>query len=118
MGFCRRNNDGKKNNFMKKLCALLSIILLRTGFSSFAQIAVIQHNAFQAQEKICYNVYYNVIGIYINAGTATFTTSIEKLRDVDVFHVVGEGSTNSKYDWIFKVRDRYESYFNTADLQP
>jgi hypothetical protein len=35
-----------------------------------------------------------------------------------VFHVLAEGSTNSKYDWIFKVRDRYESYFNTADLQP
>ncbi len=103
---------------MKKLCSLLSTILLSTCFSSFAQIAVIQHNAFQAQEKIGYNVYYNVIGIYINAGTVTFTTSIEKLQDVDVFHVIGEGSTNSKYDWIFKVRDRYESYFNTADLQP
>jgi hypothetical protein len=36
---------------MKKLYDLLSIILLSTDFSSFAQIAVIQHNAFQAHEK-------------------------------------------------------------------
>jgi len=86
--------------------------------SSFAQMAVMQNHAFQPQEKISYNVYYNVIGIYIHAGTATFTTSNERLQNSDVFHVVGEGSTNPKYDWIFKVRDRYESYFKSTDLQP
>jgi hypothetical protein len=42
---------------------------------------------------------------------------VEQYNNNNVFHVVGEGSTNSKYDWIFKVRDRYESYFNTNDLQ-
>ncbi len=103
---------------MKKLYYLLSIILLGSGFSSFSQTAVIQNNAFQPQEKISYSVYYNVIGIYINAGSATFITSGEKLQDADVYHVVAEGSTNPRYDWIFKVRDRYESYFNTTDLQP
>src|SRR5215813_6438946 len=102
---------------MKKNYCLLSIIFLIAGLRSFAQTAI-QPYAFQPQEKISYSVYYNVIGIYINAGSATFTTSNEKLLDNDVFHVVGEGSTNPKYDWIFKVRDRYESYFNTSDLQP
>jgi hypothetical protein len=103
---------------MKKFYYLLSIFFLIASSSSFAQMAVIQNHAFQPKEKISYNVYYNVIGIYINAGTATFTTSNEKLENDDVFHVVGEGSTNPKYDWIFKVRDRYESYFNSNDLQP
>src|SRR2546425_505286 len=103
---------------MKRFCYTLSIVLFSTGFSSVAQTAVTQNNAFQPQEKISYTVYYNVIGIYINAGTATFTTVSEKLQDADVFHVVGEGSTNPKYDWIFKVRDCYESYFNTTSLQP
>ena len=42
------------------------------------------------------------------------------IRDSDkaVYHVVGLGNSNSSYDWIFKVRDRYETYFDTATLQP
>ena len=88
------------------------------SFSLFAQHTVVQHHPFQPKEKITYNVYYSVIGIYVDAGTATFTTFNEKMQDEDVYHVVGEGSTNPRYDWIFKVRDRYESYFSTTDLQP
>jgi len=103
---------------MKKYYFLLIIILLSTHFDASAQTAAIQNFAFQPQEKISYNVYYSVIGIYVNAGTATFTTSSERFQNADVFHVVGEGSTNSSYDWIYKVRDRYESYFNSTDLQP
>lgn len=103
---------------MKKIYFLFGAILLLTQISSTAQTAAIQNNAFQPQEKISYTVFYNVIGIYINAGTASFTTSSEKMPNADVYHVVGEGSTNPHYDWIFKVRDRYESYFSTTDLQP
>lgn len=103
---------------MRKLNYLLRLVLLVIPHIALAQTAVVQNNAFQPTEKISYTVYYNVIGIYINAGTATFTTSSERFQDNDVFHVVGEGTTNSKYDWIFKVRDRYESYFSSANLQP
>ena len=102
---------------MKKIYTL-PVILLALSVAAFSQTAVMQNNAFQPQEKISYNVYYNVIGIYINAGTATFTTFGEKLENRDVYHVVADGATNPKYDWIFKVRDRYESWFNTNDLQP
>jgi len=63
-------------------------------------------------------VFYSVMGLYINAGTATFTTSLERFNNRPVYHVIGEGHSNSKYDWIFKVRDRYETYFDTANLKP
>jgi len=106
-----------KNLFMKKLHYLLVALFSVTSFSLFAQTATTDH-AFQTSEKISYTVYYNALGIYVNAGSATFTTTDEKYMDKPVYHVVGEGSTNPKYDWIFKVRDRYESYFNTTDLQP
>ena len=95
---------------MKRL--ILLTMLFATLFRTSAQ-----EPPFKQGEKITYTVFYNVIGIYINAGSATFTTSIEQYNNNNVFHVVGEGATNSKYDWIFKVRDRYESYFNTTDLQ-
>jgi hypothetical protein len=78
----------------------------------------IRNTAFSPNEILVYNVFYSVIGIYVNAGTATFTMHLEKLNNKPVYHVIGEGTSNSSYDWIFKVRDRYESYFDTAHLQP
>jgi len=103
---------------MKNGYFLFSMIFISIQYAASAQTADKSNYAFQPQEKISYKVYYNVIGLYVHAGSATFTTASEKWQDQDVFHVVGEGSTNPKYDWIFKVRDRYESYFTTTDLQP
>jgi len=97
---------------MKKIGAFLT--LLSIWFFG----AQAQPPAFQAGEKITYTVFYNVIGMYVNAGTATLSISSAKMLNNDVLHVVGEGSTNSKYDWIFKVRDRYESYLDAQTLQP
>jgi hypothetical protein len=77
------------------------------------------HNtAFQDGENITYDIFYAVVGIYVNAGTANFNLSMEKLSNKPVYHITGTGTSNSKYDWIFKVRDRYESYIDTGTLQP
>lgn len=102
---------------MKKTL-LLIIIFQYLIHPLHAQTEVIQNNAFRADEKITYKIFYNVIGIYVNAGSATFTISSAKLYNTNVYHAVGEGSTNPKYDWIFKVRDRYETYLNVLNLQP
>lgn len=77
----------------------------------------IRNMAFKAGEKVSYTVYYAVAGIYVNAGTATFTNTLETLNNRPVYHIVGEGNTNSSYDWIYKVRDRYETYVDTSTLQ-
>jgi hypothetical protein len=74
--------------------------------------------AFQHGEKITYHVFYSVIGMYLNAGTAVFKTTREKFDNNDAYHVVAEGYTNHRYDWIFKVRDRYESYFTVDNFHP
>lgn len=98
---------------MKKL-RLFTLILLIIQ-APFVQA---QELAFQSGEKISYAVFYNVIGIYVNAGHATFSASRKNFQNNDVYHLVGEGVTNSRYDWIFKVRDRYESYFDHEQMQP
>src|SRR5690348_3536903 len=77
-----------------------------------------QQYSFQAGEKIKFTVYYTVAGIYLNAGSASFSVTETHEQDGNIYHLVGEGATNSSYDWIFKVRDRYESYFNADDMQP
>lgn len=85
--------------------------------TSYQDSCSIRNTAFSAGEKVTYTVYYAVAGIYVNAGTAIFTNTLETLNSKPVYHIVGEGNTNSSYDWIYKVRDKYESYIDTSSLQ-
>ncbi len=103
---------------MKKIIGTYIFSLLWFISSADNDFCGIKNTAFKNGESITFNVYYSVVGLYVNAGTASFNTTIEKLGNKTVYHVVGEGNSNSKYDWIFKVRDRYETYFDTALLLP
>jgi hypothetical protein len=89
----------------------------KTPYKTYEEVCNIKNVAFNAGEKVTYTVYYAVAGIYVNAGTATFTNTLETLNNKPVFHIVGEGKTNSSYDWIYKVRDKYETYIDTSTMQ-
>jgi hypothetical protein len=78
----------------------------------------ITNTAFQAGEQVTFHVFYKVIGTYTHAGTAVFTNTLETFNNRPVYHIVGEGKTKSSYDWIYRVRDKYETYIDTATLQP
>jgi hypothetical protein len=94
---------------------LLAVTIKLTAGDDFCGI---RNTTFQNGENISFVVFYSALGVYVNAGTASFTTSVERLNNKPVYHIRGTGQTNSKYDWIFKVRDSYETYFDTATLQP
>ncbi|HJU45571.1 MAG TPA: DUF3108 domain-containing protein, partial [Chitinophagaceae bacterium] len=51
-------------------------------------------------------------------GEANFSIHLERMSNRPVYHITGEGHTFSFYDNFFKVRDKYESYIDTATLQP
>lgn len=76
------------------------------------------NHAFQAGESITFRVYYTLAGVYIAAGEATFSVALEELNGKPVYHVTGAGKNYSFLDNFFKVRDKYESFIDTADLQP
>ena len=78
----------------------------------------IKNKSFQAGEEVTYTVYYSLAGLYVAAGKATFTNTLERMNGRTVYHVVGDGSTNPSYEWMYKVKDRYESFIDTATLQP
>lgn len=103
---------------MKKL--ILSFLLITISFRLTAgdDFCSLHNTSFKAGENITFTVFYAVAGIYVNAGTASFTTTIERMDNKPAYHVVATGTSNSSYDWIFKVRDRYESFFDTTNLQP
>ena len=110
--------------FRRSFALLLALALVTMAFTnSRHQVAdstfcSIRNTSFKEEERITYTVYYTVIGLYINAGTAVFTTKLERLNGKPVYHVVGTGVTHPSYDWVYRVRDRYESYIDTNTMQP
>jgi len=108
---------------MKNLKWIAPLALVFLSFSKEAappqdNFCGIRNIAFKVEEEVSFTVYYAVAGIYVNAGTATFTSKLETINNRPVYHVTGEGKTNSSYDWIYKVRDKYETYIDTATFQP
>jgi len=101
----------------RPLVFLLLIIVsfpLRAG-DGFCDI---RNSAFNAGEQITLKVFYTVVGAYFGAGEATFNTTLEKVNGKPVYHIVGDGKSYPFYDNFFKVRDKYETYIDTATLQP
>ncbi len=78
----------------------------------------IRNTSFKAGEQVTMKVFYSALGAYIGAGEAVFTTTLERYVGKTVYHAVGEGKTYSVFDNFFKVRDRYESWIDTATLLP
>lgn len=104
---------------MKKTLVLFFILIsLTSRLTAGDDFCGIRNTAFRTGESLSLIVFYNALGLYINAGTANLTISSKTLFNKPVYHIVGTGATNSKYDWIFKVRDRYETFIDTATLQP
>jgi hypothetical protein len=102
------------------------ILLLTLTFPVMAWDAQSQHDTFPQQpggtggpgNDFCNGIRNTAFsaGMSAAAGEATFNTSLEKFQGKDCYHVVAEGK--SYHDFLFKVRDKYESYFDTATLQP
>ena len=78
----------------------------------------VKNTAFKADEEVRMKVFYSTMGMYVGAGDALFTTSLERFNGKTVYHFTGVGKTYSFFDNFFKVRDRYESYVDTANLLP
>jgi hypothetical protein len=101
------------------LIALITLFVLplTNSLNAGDDFCGLKNTAFNTGEYLNYKVYYT-LGVYVAAGEANFNVSLEKFNNKPVYHVIGDGSTYSFYDNFFKVRDRYESYVDTATLQP
>ncbi|MBC8035204.1 MAG: DUF3108 domain-containing protein [Chitinophagaceae bacterium] len=78
----------------------------------------IHNTAYKNTEFINFKVFYTLAGVYIGAGEANFNITLERMNNRPVYHVIGDGKTYSFYDSFFKVRDRYETFIDTATLLP
>jgi len=102
------------------LKAIISLILF--VFANFNQdtepFCGVHNKAFKDGEEVTMRVYYTTLGLYVGAGEAKFTTTLEKYNGVPVYHCVGTGITYSFFDNFYKVRDRYETYIDTGTMLP
>jgi hypothetical protein len=88
------------------------------GLSAGNDFCGVKNRSFKSGEVITFKVFYSVIGLYVDAGTASFSVKDSKINGKPVFHITGLGTSNPSYDWIFRVRDRYESFVDTVTLKP
>ncbi len=101
-----------------KLLLLSGVFTILSFQPHYDDVCNMRNTAFKAGETVTMKVYYTTLGMYVGAGEATFTTTLERFNGKPVYHFVGEGKSYSFFDNFFKVRDRYESYTDTATLLP
>ncbi|RYY82586.1 MAG: DUF3108 domain-containing protein, partial [Chitinophagaceae bacterium] len=59
-----------------------------------------RNTTFQDGEVLTYNVYYSIIGIYVQAANATINVNAERLNNKPVYHITATGKTTSSLEWI------------------
>ena len=88
---------------MKKIQLL--VILYFITQASFSQV----ESAFDTGEWFRFKMSYSG---WMKAGNATLQIKDKVINEKPVFHVVSKGWTTGAIKWFFKVKDRYESYFD------
>ena len=102
---------------MKTIISILFLLLTNTSQQQ-EEFCGLHNRAFNAGEQVTMEVYYTTLGLYVGAGEAKFTTTLEEYNGIPVYHCVGTGTTYSFFDNFYKVRDRYETYIDTANMLP
>ena len=101
----------------KKIIYLLMLI----GLGSIAATILpplreVPNDSFTKGEFLKYRVHYGLV----SAGNVTIEVvpKMENIKGRNCYHIVGKGYTNSSYDWIYKIRDQYETYLDEKALVP
>lgn len=74
--------------------------------------------AYTEGEVLKYSVYYNWGFIWIDAGWVNFSVKPAVYKGKTVYHFDSQGASHKSYDWLYKVRDRYQSYVDKETLLP
>jgi len=80
------------------------------------ELRTIENTAFDVGEKLTYRIHYG----FVDAGEAVLEVKPSKWKfsGREAYHVVGTGRSLGAFDWVFKVRDRYETYIDKEGIFP
>lgn len=112
---------------MKKLFFLTLLFIVIGSFKIQQQIntsasdslkshRVIENNAFTYGEELNYRVHYG----FLNAAKIVMKVDNKsyEINGRQTFHLIADGKTNKTFDWMFKVRDKFESYLDMEFYAP
>lgn len=115
-----------KNNTMKKT-AIIAFVFLLSSFTylvpqdqdsveNAAPHRVLPNSAFTFGEELNYRVHYGII----NAAKIKLKVDpkVVEINGRETYHLIADGKTLSTFDWMFKVRDRFESYMDMEYMAP
>jgi len=75
----------------------------------------LENKAFKVGEKLTFDVNYG----FVTAGIATMQIpKIKRISGRDAYHVNFEVNNVPSFDWLYRVRDRYETYLDVQGLFP
>jgi hypothetical protein len=74
------------------------------------------NNAWKPGEKLEYRVHYGIV----NAGKIEMQIDDQKteVQGRKAYHINANGRTSSGFDWMFKVRDNYQTYIDSQSIIP
>ena len=102
---------------MRKNIITLSLFLF-LGLHAKSQQIVKQYPVFKDGEKITYDAVYNLGFIWLNAGKVMFNVNDTTYNGTESYHFTSYGTSIPSYDWLFKVRDYFQTFARKDNLAP
>jgi len=90
-------------------------IILFFGYFGYGQI---QETPFKSGEELNYRVSYNWEFVWVDAGKVSFEVESVEIDSVWHWHFKSSGKSLPTYDWLYKVRDNFESITNSESFRP
>ena len=105
-----------------RLKITFGIFILLLSLNTFGQeTGAATNSAFQLGEKLTFKLYYNS-AVTGNVSAGELVSEIKPqyvmMENHQSYHVVLEGRTKGAFNWFFKIRDRFESYFDRHHYLP
>jgi hypothetical protein len=99
---------------MKYILTLLLLVCVR-----YADAQCVENvKAFKPGEKLTYLAYYNWGFIWIHAGDVQFTVNQSTLQDRKTYFFEADGNSLKSYDWMYKVREKFQSHVEQETFNP
>lgn len=98
--------------------AIILLLVLYIGNINANSQCIKTPLTFKEGEKITYDAYYNWGFIWVHAGEVEFSVKAASYQTKPVYHLVATGNSRKNYDWMYKVRDSFQSYVDKETFQP
>jgi hypothetical protein len=100
----------------KRIVVIVVLFFIFSG-PIFSQ-CTIKHHPFKAGEVINYQAYYNWGFIWIHAGDVQFKVADKFYKQQPVYQLEATGNSLKNYDWLYKVRDKFQAFVDKETLLP